>query len=543
MIFNNFYIRSKNQFIMKALIQFFAVSILLGISLFSSCTDEITSDKSGPSNNNEYAEMTNTEIKKEFGAALAKVLAESAPVRELIKKEALRKIDYDYDVLYLMVKDDVLSDNTTINNLLLKHVTLDFLSLVEDRIPNLTVFVPKLPFDSFSPETWNVDKEIPVVGIRTFETNDILVFDSNGYESVIEADYIPGYPIVVVKENERISVKNSLTKSSRNSILKTRSSDGRELMFIDDVFNNLDAISIETSEKKVDPKIRPNPNDTQIPAELTKVFDAYDVFKDENGWQRDYVYYNLRTDAPRGPIDLNFKECLVGFRLRGDAQRAINKIADQTGDPKLNANYAHPIGSSGRYIVNGWTDGEFEFEINVYMGGSEMKTFLRCNPTSLFNLTLSGEKKFKITKVELAPDITECKLPLFEWDLEKYGTTIKISVAEYDDSEVIKRTMTVSSEYATNFSFDPNFGEKVKVGLKFGNSQKETRTTSYEVTTTKQSDQLGECLINFGDKIILSKSDKFVLGSRGGRRHFYPDYNSKYYTDWYMLHIAPVKMN
>lgn len=532
---------------MKALVQFFAVSILLGTSLLSSCTDEITSDKSEPSNNNEYAEMTNTEIKKEFGAALAKVLAESAPVRELIKKEALRKIDYDYDVLYLMVKDEVLSDNTTMNNLLQKYVTSDFLLLVEDRIPNLTVFVPKLPLDSFSAETWNVDTEIPVVGIRTFETNDIFVFDSNGDESVIEAEYIPAYPIVVVKENERISEKNSLTKSSGEVVLKTKSDTGKELTFINDVFNNLNVSSnndLDLREKGLDPKTRTSRGGNVIPAEFAKVFEAYDIFKNDNGWQRDYVYYNLTAEAPRGPVDLNYKECLVGFGLRGDPQRAINKIADQTGDPKLDPNYHHPYGYPGRYIINGWTDGEFEFEINVYMGGTELKTFLRCNPTSLFTLTLSGEKKnLKITKIEYEPNLGGIRLPLFEWDLEKYGSAVKIGIAEYDDSEVIKRTMTVTSEFATNFSFDPSFGEKVKVGLKFGNSNKETRSTSYEVTTTKQSDQLGEVLINFGDKILLSKSNTYVQSGRTSRTEFYPDFNSKYYNDWFILQIAPVKMN
>ena len=58
--------------------------------------------------------LANTEIKKEFGAALAKVLKDSPAVRKLIKDEALKQIDFDYDVLYLLVKDEILSDNTTL---------------------------------------------------------------------------------------------------------------------------------------------------------------------------------------------------------------------------------------------------------------------------------------------------------------------------------------------------------------------------------------------------------------------------------------------
>lgn len=152
----------------------------------------------------------------------------------------MKKINYDYDVLYLLVKDEILSDNTTLNSLLLKYVDSDFLSLLETQIPNLTIFVPKLPLNSFSAETWNVDTEVPVVGIRTLETNDVPVFNSQGEESVVEVGYIPAYPIVVVKENERISVKDPLAKSLLGSTLKTKSTSGVELAFLDDVFNNMD---------------------------------------------------------------------------------------------------------------------------------------------------------------------------------------------------------------------------------------------------------------------------------------------------------------
>lgn len=526
---------------MKALVQFFAISILLGTSILSSCTDEITSDKSVPSNNNEYAEMTNTEIKKEFGAALAKVLAESAPVRELIKKEALRKIDYDYDVLYLMVKDEKLSDNTTLENLLLNYVTPDFLSLLEVKIPNLTIFVPELPFESFSAETWNTITEIPVVGIRTLETNNVPVFDGKGRESVITAEYIPAYPIVVVKENERIVVKNPSTKSSAQTVL-TKSALGLELTFLDNVFNNVDRKKSANNDKE-NYFLLTKSRVPEIPDNIKKLFDAYDIYANTAGWQRDYIYYDIKPDKTRGPINLKFKECLVGFELRGNPKTTLNKIADQTGDPKLDPNYKH-YNNMG-YNYTGWDDGEFEFEVNVYLGGTfpELKTYIRLKPNSLFKITLSGTPgKYKIAKVEFADDRVPLNIPLFEWDLEKYSSTIKIAISEFDESEVIKRSTSMTTKYATNFGYDTSIGDKVKIGMKFGSTTETTNTSTFEVTTTKNSDSLGEVLVNFGDEVLLDKENIGSSG-RGANRVFYPNYNTKYYNDYYRLYIAPVKVN
>lgn len=54
----------------------------------------------------------------------------------------------------------------------------------------------------FLQNLWDVNNEAPCVGIRTKETNDIPAFDSEGKEYLIEAQYIPAYPIVVIKMRE-----------------------------------------------------------------------------------------------------------------------------------------------------------------------------------------------------------------------------------------------------------------------------------------------------------------------------------------------------
>lgn len=531
MIFNSFYIRSKNQFIMKALIQFFAISILLGTSLFSSCTDEITSDKSGPSNNNEYAEMTNTEIKKEFGVALAKVLAESAPVRELIKKEALRKIDYDYDVLYLMVKDEMLNDNTTIEGLLSKYLDQDFFKQIEDRIPNLTIFVPELPDNSFSAELWDPKVDIPDVGVRVFDIEGTPAYNLQKGEYIIGATEVPQYPIVVIKENERVIAGNMITKSlgEYGAMLKAQSNSNIAFVFLDDVFNNSNNSSTALRSRRGE----------NISHNLEKAKEAYDIYKDVDGWHRDYVYYNLKPksgiprDSLKGPFIYSFKECLIGFELLGNPKYSLSKISDQTGDPNISSISTRGIS---------WTEGEFEFLVKTYvasnsLAGGELKTFFRAAGSDLFMAGRNGS---------LIPLRMDLKLPLFEWNLENYAPTVKIAIEEVDDTQIFKNTETTTVEFAGNIGFDISFGKIVKKGLKFGASTKRTQTVVYEVTTSKGNDELGEVIVNFGDPIIESMDSVRSSSGRydpdGPQYIMLTNYNSKYYTGWYRLYIAPEAM-
>ena len=58
------------------------------------------------------------------------------------------------------------------------------------------------------------------------------------------------------------------------------------------------------------------------------------LIKEWMGWQRDYIYYNITPNTTKGPFNNNFKEHLVSFEMLGDPRTALNKIADQAGDPK-----------------------------------------------------------------------------------------------------------------------------------------------------------------------------------------------------------------
>lgn len=512
---------------------------MYGALFMSSCTDDLSSNRYELGSGS-VIKKTNTEIKKEFGAALTKVLAESTPVRELIKKEALKQIDYDYDVLYLMVKDQILSDNTTLEGLLSKYLNRDFFELVENQIPNLTIFVPELPDNSFSAELWDVETDIPDVGVRTFDTEGVPAFNGQKGEYIISAAEVPRYPIVVIKENERIIAGNMITKSlgEYGAVLKAQSDSNLDFVFLDDVFDNFNSGSSSITLK--------SGRRDNISHNLEKANEAYNIYKGVDGWHRDYVYYNLKPesgiprDSLKGPFIYKFKECIIGFELLGDPMSALAKISDQTGDPDISS-----IGS-GRNIS--WTEGEFEFLVKTYLAsksltGSELKTFFRAKGDDLF-LHTSGGGRGQQSSIRLIT--MDLKLPLFEWNLEDYAPSVKIAIEEVDDTQSFRNTETTTVEFAGNISFDISWGKTVKKGLKFGASAKKNHTVVYEVTTSKGNDELGEVIVNFGDPIIESidsvRSSSGRYDPSGPQYIIMNNYNSKYYTGWYRLYIAPEEM-
>lgn len=466
---------------------------------------------------------SNSELKKEFGFALAKALQESQDLRSLIKTEALKKINYDYDVLYGLIRFEHLSDGQTVEELMSKYISASNLKTILDKIPTLTIFVPSLPDNSFSAEKWNIDTEIPVVAIRTTETNDVPILDASGEEWILEAQYTPISPTVVVKENERISS----SKKEGNS-LRSTSGSNLSLFFIDDVFNNEKNNSVETRALAES-------------SNMNKVIEAYNIFKGTNNWHRDYIYYNLTTTKTKGVINKNVIEHIVGFELvnpngSNDATPVINKICDQTGDPMPNGNT--------RGGSNCWTDGELEFKVKCSVAsttgiGSEIVKYMRFKPSDLFTPVKDNSGGSRNTWRYIARKFTLnenilVNLPLFEWNLETISPSIKISIEEVDSQETIKQNNSVTTEFATNFEYNLTTGETTKIGFKFGASAKKTMTVLYESTITKGNDELGDVVVNFGDDVITG----YTLYN--GKYLF--DYNTKYNSGWYRIYLAPKEL-
>lgn len=503
---------------------------------------------------------SNLILKQKFSSALVKVLGQNEEVRSLIKEEALKQIDFDYDVLYCLIKDKQLKNGVTLEEYLEKYLTSDELKCIHKQLPTLTLFVPTLPENSFSVHSWNTIDELPAVAVKVSDNNDVKIYYGNGETEVFPADIIPGFPVVVVKENERI-VRNGeiLSKTVSENIEETN------LIFVDEIFNNLhgkDLVNTKTRANRPDrpvplPKVD-NPED-YLPANMKKTYEAYKIYKNTTGWQRDYIYYGITPTTDKGPFDYNMKEFLVGFELMGDALGFYRKIADQDGDPKSSIPIGGVLPANSSIIT--WTEGEYEFKVTTYVGskstiGTEYKSFFRLKPDQLFRaevervISRPGMPGYTVYKlVGLKSKRVDLDLPLFEWDLENYGATIKIAIEEADGQETEVNSISSSIEFATNFGFDASFGEKVKFGVKFGSTIKEVLNVSNTITKTLGGDELGEVIINFADPVVISDEFRYHYKPRTNPReqavvdYTEPTFNSKYYTGWYRLYISPKKTN
>lgn len=477
-------------------------------------------------------------LKKDFAKALAKIFQTSRQARQLVKNEALKMIDYDYDVLYQLIKDEKLEDGLTLESALQDYLGIDKINLINSKFPTLTLFVPVLPENSFSAEAWDIDNEVPQVAIRCNYSSDVSMYNAREEENILTPDFIPGYPVVVVKDNERIEV-NNYNKFSNSTFDGVANSiytpSGLSYTFIDPIFNNVNKVQLR--DRWLNPEIKD---------EIQKSFDAYNVYKTADGWQRDYIYYNITPTNSKGQFNLNYKECLCSFQMQGDPNTAYQKLSDQTGDPTLDYNYTwSPRGS---YLHNPWTDGEFEFKVKVYVGskqptGSEHIFAFRAKADDLFNVTYKKIEggAYKVNGISENRKFS-LKLPLFEWDLENYSPIISIIIEEVDASETVRSTSQTTTEFAGNFEFNAKLGVSEKVGLKFGGSAKQSFVTTYEKTTTFGNDELNEVIVNFGDPIVLQGDWVKTPAGREGSFLYSIPFNDKYYNGWYKIEIAPLKM-
>lgn len=201
---------------------------------------------------------------------------------------------------------------------------------INKQIPTLTIFVPSLPEQVFSAESWDIENESPAIGVEISKNNEVLIYFPTGEEDTIPITLVPGFPVLVVKENERVIVNNSNISSKSNTIL-TKEIASTQLEFLDKTFNNL-YNDIETKGRR--PPTEPIDPMTYLPNNLKKVIEAYNLYQNTSGWQRDYIYYNISPTSDKGPFDYNYKEYIVGFELLGNAIGAYNKISDQNSDPK-----------------------------------------------------------------------------------------------------------------------------------------------------------------------------------------------------------------
>lgn len=466
------------------------LSYFFPLSLFLSCSGLEQYDISKDYNQSQNQVFNKIDIKQEFGRILSVAIAEDESLRSFLKKESLKRFDNDYDILYHKVKDLYVNNNKTFREVILEYIEEEeILEDIESKCPLLTIYVPVLPENTFSPELWDVSSQIPEVAVFNTEKKNVWIYDKSGGIKVWGVEKIPAYPVIVVKECERVC---SLGFSESNGFV---------FEFIDEVFDG--------SKKELE-ILRASTIDD-------KVKTAYNIYKNIDGWQRDYIYYDISPSQIRGAFKYDYQEYITSFKLgtptMTDISSIIRRISDSSTDPGFN---------------NNWTDGSFEFlvkaKVNASNGiGEEVRKIFSLKADQLFSSTYIN-KGLYFLRSGMAAKTVSLNIPLINWDLYQYSPSIKISLEEVDPSEVVTTRYETISIFATNFEFTTS--GLVKVGLKFGQSNTNTVTNVTESVYNYASDNLGDVIVNFADKVIIDDNSSI----------------RKYYNGTYTITIEPKKV-
>jgi len=422
-----------------------------------------------------------------FSKTLAKAVKDEPAVRSFIKAEATRMFDNDYDILYQAAKDKKLANGRTLHETLLKYADdAEGFRTASEQLPLLTIYVPELP--NFSAEKWHTEVEIPQVAIKQADKPGTSIYDAAGKETILENRDIPGFPLLVVKSNERVI--NTNAASDARQLKNVFYANSRySFAFLDDAFDG--------SKPK-----KPVPSNERFTLSIDQTL--IDAYNSGSEWQRDYIYYGITPTNTVGKFTNRYSEFITSFAFTKPEHLGL--ISTHANDPKAvtDKTLQRPY----------WIDGRFEIRISIFLNsknavGQELRKYFTATGPELFTLEYDSTK-IGIANIYLyhftqaTPRVYNPNIEIVPWDLEQYGSIWKFVVSEYDPAEEITRTVTNTTTYGSNFEINVSTGEKFKIGGKFGASATTTHTETYQYKTTTGSQDLAEGVLDFRYPVITN---------------------------------------
>lgn len=469
-----------------------------------------------------------------FSILLSKALYAEPELRYFVKKEALQKKDYDYDVFYPYVKDEIIDGNRTVEEILKQYDSEDILESVIIAHPLLTVLVPDWSWvneDCFSAERW--DCTIPDVGVGFLsDSEDHAIYWNGEYAFKMRNGEFCSAPILIVKDNDRLVV-DVQTKCPGETSYSFFCEDFKDLSSVykkttkaaSSVYSTYDLPYVVASETV----------STTLLTERTS--SAYSVCKsDPRVYQRDHIYYGMTSSVDTGYVNCNYYETLYRFKLSPNANGLLdNPEGEDTGHDFRTKDYYYQANVWGNATklteeqikAKSWGEGAAELRIRIYLGSDLIKK----------NVSVPFSDAFYVKKVQLRenynalgalksrtyylgvggdgnndewlePKWINANLQLFYWDLTQFPTRYIVEFEEYDQST--KRTITHQkvNKYAGNVSVSIPLNESIKIGPGVSYTHDETESYSYESTQT--SDELGNFEVQYTDKVIINENNSWA---------------------------------
>lgn len=483
----------------------------------------------------DIVKLSNVDAQKAFSKILSKAVSESREVRNFIKTEALAQFDNDYDVFYPFVKDKVVTDGKTFRDILLSYCDSDDeLIRIEESSLLLNILVPDLTlFWDFNAEQWNTDdSEIAVI---SRDDIDNTLYENGEAIGSMPSDEIPGFPCLVVKENERMVIANSATRAS-NTVYE----------FAHDAYNPAKTVSTRKYEEwdmvleTADPEIPYAKAADLDPSVIT----GWNEFKlDATKAQRDYPYYGMTKTNSKGKIKINYAEEVFLFRV---SATKFGYISDQftspDNDPQLNESVSPGKGSGPRDVAwilsQIWKDGNFEIDFKTYLGSAGTTQGVL---SADFRYSVPVRKMFSIDKARVEhetgnlftkkhyvyrvnvndlksrwirptqlPGLHGAK-PVFTrpWNLSNSSLDVYLFISEHDASGSMTTQKIVNSSYSTTVTTGTSTNED-KNEYSATNSTEISNTVTFQ--RTLGADELGVIRFDYRDPVIMSDSEKTTKG-------------------------------
>lgn len=495
---------------------------LMVISLLSACTN---SDELPEVNNSkpksEQVSSSKSEDLQHFAQVLSKLTFQHQNLRQLLKEKAVQQFDYNYDVLYYPIRNEKIEGSKTLRQLLIEESSADFIDEIENNIPLLNIFIPKISELNVYPEKLDItDNELPVA-VNGEKGTDLYL---NGtLAETLEEGEVPGFNVIVVNENIRV-------KPTSQSPSRSATGEKWSFQFKSPNFDN-------TAKSRATATLPEGLYATAIKA-YEAGFNRNDNSDYQTAYQRDYIYYSITPTQKSGALNRSVSEYLSFIEVD---KNLYWTISDQraylpTDDPYIQVFdqeiYSHDCTEEELKNIL-WTSGTYNFVFEILSSASNMPTqiYIPLTPEQLWDFNIIDEYRhhtaFRRSKhtYRINPSRFTSKRHYFEpgsmslgqWDLANEGLQRYISIFESDDNGLeIHSTATEKRSFkrVTNVKgeFKIGLGSKDSPSSVGGNISDETTSTkeyeyTFQIIKREHDDPIATRLrINYYESIIEGKN-------------------------------------
>lgn len=460
-----------------------------------------------------------------FAKALSAAVYQHEEMRSFIKDEALKQFDKDYDVFYPFVKDEEIAEGKTFREFLLGYLSEPELDRIEAEHPLLDIAVPDWSLiEGFSVDSWDTTDQDLSIGYKN-EKGGLSLFNNGEREFETMSGQIPGFPTLIVKDNERM-----------RKLPSAKAGNPCEYDIIDDAFDNTLMPETKVSHDYYDRTFDVEDYSNFISANevfntSTSSVGAYEAFAGDNtAAHRDYIYYGMNRTITYGKLNVHVTEYITKFRLGRLNSEFILESGDFVDCPESYTTNSSP--SDEKLFQKFCYDGNLELKFRIIIGNSvDISKYKSVTFREAFQLknvhvdyrhkTWFSDKKwvYSVDYECFVPKWINADIQLPKWDISTQSSEITINVSEVDQDIEHSYTITALNSRSSNFTTETELGKnmtitaenvgnasssgKIKVG--YGYVSKDELTTTEKIIVKDTTDDLGTAILNYSAPVILSR--------------------------------------